>query len=332
MELVRGLDNITGQYRRPVVTLGNFDGVHMGHQKIFSEVVRRARDIDGTAIVMTFDPHPAVFINPQLQMKFLTPFEIKAQLIEHSGVDLLICITFDKDFASLGPEQFIHTVLVQQLGVAAVIVGHGFRFGRGKKGTTDNFRRLSKRFGFGFNVVRNVRRGGLVVSSSRIRELLLTGDIDQTNHLLDRPYFIDGIVVKGKDRGGKCLGIPTANLCCADEFLPCGGVYAVRARVEDSLLVASAGATAPAIRAGTLEGVANVGLNPTFGDNELSCEVHLFDYSSDLVGATLRTYFIKRLRDEMTFESVDALKTQINKDIHQARRLLKRHNRVYVNV
>ncbi len=316
MELVRSLDDIAGQYKRPVVTVGNFDGVHMGHQKIFSEVVRRARNIDGTAIVMTFDPHPAVFTNPQLKMKFLTPFEIKTQLIENSEVDVLICIVFNKEFASLAPEQFIRDVLVQQLGVAHVIVGHGFRFGRGKKGTTESFRRLSKRFGFGFNVVRNVRRGGLVVSSSRIRELLLRGDIDQTNKLLERPYFIDGIVVKGKDRGGKCLGIPTANLCCADEFLPCGGVYAVRARTDNDLF----------------EGVANVGLNPTFGDNELSCEAHIFDYNGDLVGNTLRVYFIKRLRDEMTFASVDALKTQIHKDIAQAKGLLKRFNRVYVNI
>ncbi|MBF0317541.1 MAG: bifunctional riboflavin kinase/FAD synthetase [Nitrospirae bacterium] len=316
MDLVKGLDNITGRYKRPVLTVGNFDGVHMGHQKIFAEVVRHARDIDGTAIVMTFDPHPAVFTNPQLQMKFLTPFEIKARLIENSEVDVLICIAFNKEFSSLVPEQFIREVLVQRIGVAHVIVGHGFRFGRGKQGTTDNFRRLSKRFGFGFNVVRNVRRGGIVVSSSRIRELLLAGDIDRTNSLLDRPYFIDGIVVKGKDRGGKCLGIPTANLCCADEFLPCGGVYAVRARTDDDLL----------------EGVANVGLNPTFGDNELSCEVHIFDYNDDLVGNTLRTYFIKRLRDEMTFASVDALKAQINKDIAQAKGLLRRHNRVYVNI
>ncbi|KJU83982.1 Riboflavin kinase/FAD synthetase [Candidatus Magnetobacterium bavaricum] len=312
MEIVKGLENIAGQYKGPVVTVGNFDGVHMGHQKIFSEVVRHARDIDGTAIVMTFDPHPAVFTNPQLQMKFLTPFEIKTELIENSAVDVLICIAFNKEFASLAPEQFIREVLVQRIGVTHVIVGHGFRFGRGKQGTTDNFRRLSKRFGFGFNVVRNVRRGGLVVSSSRIRELLLKGDIDQTNSLLYRPYFIDGIVVKGKGRGGKCLGIPTANLCCADEFLPCGGVYAVRARADDDLF----------------EGVANVGLNPTFGDNELSCEVHIFDYNGDLVGNTLRTYFIKRLRDEMTFASVDALKAQINKDIAQARGLLKRHNKV----
>ncbi|MBF0457664.1 MAG: bifunctional riboflavin kinase/FAD synthetase [Nitrospirae bacterium] len=306
MEIIRGLENVTKEYHNAIITLGNFDGVHAGHRRILQRVKAAAEHAEGTSIVITFDPHPVKVVNPQKGLKILTPFEIKAELVEKTGMDVLLCIDFNKEFSSIAPDYFIEEILLKRLRASHIIVGHNYRFGKGKKGSTDVLRRRAAKFGFKFNVVRNVTRCGNVVSSSSIRHLLTRGDVVEAHELLGRPYFIQSQVITGTGRGKTLLQTPTANLSLPDELVPKPGVYVVRATVEGV----------------SYDAVANIGTNPTFGGEHTAYEVHLFGYDKNLVGKTIRVYFIKRLRDEKAYPSPDDLKAQIVKDIARAKEIL----------
>ncbi|KWT78172.1 bifunctional riboflavin kinase/FAD synthetase [Candidatus Magnetominusculus xianensis] len=306
MEIIRGLENLTKAYHNAIITLGNFDGVHAGHRRILERVKAASQSAGGTSIVITFDPHPVKVVNPQKGLKILTPFDIKAELIGKTGMDVLLCIDFNKEFSSIAPDYFIEEILVKRLQAAHIIVGHNYRFGKGKKGSTEVLRRRAAKFGFKFNVVRNVTSCGNVVSSSSIRHLLTRGDVVEARKLLGRPYFIQSQVITGTGRGKTLLQTPTANLSLPDELVPKAGVYVVRAAVDGVLY----------------DAVANIGNNPTFGGIHTAYEVHLFDYDKYLVGNTIRVYFLKRLRDEKTFPSAEDLKTQIQKDISTAKKIL----------
>ncbi|MEO5356561.1 MAG: bifunctional riboflavin kinase/FAD synthetase [Nitrospirae bacterium YQR-1] len=308
MEVIRGLDNLTKKYPNPIVTLGNFDGVHTGHRRILDRVREAAAASDGTSIVITFDPHPIKVVNPQKGIKILTPFDIKAELIEKADMDVLLCIDFNKQFSSIEPDYFVENVLVGKIGAACVIVGHNYRFGKGKKGTTESLRRRGKKYGFKFHVVRNVKRDRTVISSSVIRHNLLKGDIAHANCYLGRPYFIQSEIITGTGRGKSILQIPTANLSLPDELVPRCGVYAVKVKIDGALY----------------DGASNIGCNPTFGENRTSYEVHVFGYNGDAVGKTMRVYFIERLRDEKVFSGPDALKEQIKTDFKKASEILKK--------
>ncbi len=313
MEVIRGLENIKKIYRNPVVTLGNFDGVHVGHQKILRRVKDTSKKEKGISMVITFDPHPTRIISPEKGLRILTPFDIKAELIKKTGIDLLICIDFNREFSSIKPDDFIKNILVEKLCASHVIVGHNYRFGRGKKGTPELIRRRGKKCGFNFNVVRNRRLLGGVVSSSRVRNLLLHGKVDEASTLLGRPYFIEGSVIPGAGRGARMLNTPTANLTTPNELVPKDGVYVVEVRLNGELF----------------NGVASIGKNPTFGEGDLSYEVHLFDFNGDIRGRNLRVYFIELLRDEEIFSNPVELKNQIFRDIEAAKTILKKiHRRV----
>lgn len=316
MEIIRGIDSVLAVYRRPVVTVGNFDGVHIGHQKILRAAILHARQGKGTSIAITFDPHPVRVVSPERELKLMTPFEEKARLIAKLGIDVLVCINFDNEFSNLKPDEFVSRVLVGRLRAVHVVVGHNYRFGRGKKGTTSFLRRKGFSYGFKVNVIRHVRKFGVVVSSSRIRSLLLRGRVCEAAALLGRSYFIEGKVVSGAGRGARILDTPTANLTTPNELVPKEGVYVVKVGVGEALY----------------DGVANIGRNPTFGANELSYEVHLFGYAGDLLGRDLRIYFVDRLRDERTYESPGQLRAQIAKDIETARFILRRHKRVNIDL
>lgn len=305
--IIRGIENLKERYARVVLTIGNFDGVHVGHQKIFKKVLERTHAIRGTAVAVTFDPHPMKVVAPERGVRVLTPFAEKARLIQLYGVDVVLCINFDREFSAMKPDDFIADFIADRLEAKEVIVGHNYTFGKGKKGTTQLLRRRGKRLGFSLSVVRNASLFGDVVSSSRIRSLLGRGRVCEASWLLGRPYMIEGIVVKGAGRGGSLLNIPTANIKTPNELVPKEGVYAVKAGFDGMLM----------------DGVANVGRNPTFGENQMSYEVHIFDFSENILGKPIRLHFIDRIRDEKTFPDVRSLHEAILRDIERARETLK---------
>jgi|Deesub1362A_J573_1020465.scaffolds.fasta_scaffold00045_107 riboflavin kinase/FMN adenylyltransferase len=308
MKILKGIEAIKKRYKNVILTIGNFDGVHIGHQKILNRIVSRAKEVNGTAAAITFEPHPTKVLYPERGVKILTPIEEKARLMRHFGVDVLFLINFNKDFASIPPDDFIKDVLVEKIGVMEVTVGHNYAFGKGKKGTTALLRRRGRKYGFSVKVVRNARIHGDVVSSSRIRSLLLRGRVCEASMFLGRPYMITGTVIKGAGRGSKLLKTPTANITTPNELVPKEGVYAVKVGLGRRIL----------------EGVANIGKNPTFEGSEMSYEVHIFNFSEDIMGKTLRVFFIDRIRDEKTFPDARALHEQINEDIKRAKELLKK--------
>lgn len=307
MLVIRGIGNLKKYYKNVVLTLGNFDGVHIGHQKIFRNVVERTKELNGTAMAVTFDPHPLKVVAPERGVRIMTPFHEKARLMELFGIEVVLCIDFDREFANTTPNDFIKNVIVDRVRAREVIVGHSYAFGKGKKGTTALLRRRGKKYGYIFEVIRNARLFGEVVSSSRIRSLLARGRVCEASWLLGRPYVIEGTVKKGAGRGGRLLNIPTANLASSNELVPKEGVYAVKVGLEGKIL----------------EGAANIGRNPTFGEDHMSYEVHIFDFSENILGKDIKVYFIDRIRDEKTFPDVEALHENILRDIAHARDILQ---------
>jgi len=306
MEIIRGLEALNKSYPNTVLTIGNFDGVHLGHQKIILEVLKRSEEIKGTSMAVTFEPHPMKVLAPEREIRILTTLEEKAKLIEEMGVNVLLCINFNKEFANLLPDDFIEDVLVKKINAKEIIVGTNYAFGKNKKGTVELLRRRGEKYGFRVKAVRNVRIDGNIVSSSSIRSLLFKGAVHDTSTFLGRAYSIEGSVIKGKGRGKSLLNIPTANITTPVEIAPKEGVYAVRVGFNNSIY----------------EGVANIGKNPTFGNTDVSYEVHLLNFSGDLLGEDIRIFFIDRLRGEQLFPDILGLEKQIRNDIERAREIL----------
>ncbi|MCL5061774.1 MAG: bifunctional riboflavin kinase/FAD synthetase [Nitrospiraceae bacterium] len=313
-------------YPNPVVTIGNFDGVHIGHQKIFKKVVEKARKINGTPIAITFDPHPVRVLAPERGLKILTTFEDKANLISSEGIKVLICIGFSKEFAKTDPDDFIRDILVNKLGVKWVIVGHNYAFGKGKKGTTALLRRRGKKYGFDVSVVRYAKVYDDIVSSSRVRSLLLRGRVCEASRMLGRAYHIGGMVIKGAGRGASLLHTPTANITTPNELVPKEGVYAVKVSIGNRQE-----AIGKRKECEIYDGVANIGKNPTFGDVPMSYEVHIFNFDKNLLGEKIKIHFIDRIRDEKKFSGISELEENIRKDIEKAKQILaKRSDRLYL--
>jgi riboflavin kinase/FMN adenylyltransferase len=313
MEIIRGLDAFHTPFPNTVLTIGNFDGVHLGHQKILSMVIHEAHALKGTPMVMTFDPHPMKVLAPERDVRLLITFEEKARLIKRAGIRALLSIPFTRDFANMLPDDFISNVLVKTLRVKKIIVGSQYAFGRNKKGTIDLLRRRGKKFGFSVHAVRQAKVHGHIVSSSSIRSLLMKGAVKEVSLFLGRAYSIEGTVIRGKGRGQKILHIPTANISTPVEISPKEGVYAVKIGWKGNVF----------------EGVANIGKNPTFGNADVSYEVHIFDFSGDLLGETLRIYFMDRIRNEQTFSGAESLEKQIRDDMRRAGEIL---NRTHLNL
>jgi riboflavin kinase/FMN adenylyltransferase len=307
LEIIRGLETLNKIYPRTVLTIGNFDGVHLGHQKILFEVIEKAKLTNGTSMAMTFEPHPMKILAPERELRILTPFEEKAKLIADLGIDVLLCVEFNREFANLLPDEFVEDVLVKKIGAKEVVVGSNYVFGKHKKGTIALLRRRGRKYGFRVRVIRHARHNSDIVSSSKIRSLLSKGAALDISTFLGRAYSIEGTVIKGKGRGKSILNIPTANITTPVEIAPRRGVYAVRAGFNNSVY----------------DGVANIGINPTFGNGEVSYEVHLFKFSRNIIGKTIRIYFIDRIRDERRFPDPASLEKQIRNDIETARVILK---------
>jgi riboflavin kinase / FMN adenylyltransferase len=292
----------TRAYPKPVLALGNFDGVHLGHQAIFQHVVTRAREVDGTSMVFTFEPHPLQVLAPEKAPPLLTTYAQKIRLIAALGIMVGLRVPFTEQFARQEPIEFVREVLWRHLGIHEVVVGHDFRFGHRRAGTVDFLQAQAAPFGYRVTVIPAIMQEDTVVSSSNIRRLLLQGQVEQAARLLGRHYAIEGPVVEGFRRGRQ-LGFPTANVRPMNAIVPHKGVYTVRVEWENRLY----------------PGVANVGYNPTFGNQALSVEAHLFDVEADLYGATVRVEFLHRIRDERKFASVEELAAQIASDAQEAR-------------
>lgn len=305
MKIIRSLDQLTSPFDRAVVTLGNFDGVHLGHREIFRRVVSRARQIDGTSVVFTFVPHPLKLLAPERAPRLINSFAEKERLIEASRVDALICAPFDREFAAISADRFVEDILVARVGLAHLVVGYDYAFGRNRDGDTDFLKGKGKQLGFSVEVLDPIAAGEVVYSSTRIRRMLTEGDVQGVVPFLGRHYSVEGQVIHGARRG-KGLGFPTANLATEKDLLPKPGVYAVKVRHGETIH----------------DGVVNVGCNPTFCSEGLSVEVHILDFSAEIYGETLRLYFIERLRDEMLFPSPAELVGAIGADVALARQIL----------
>ncbi len=303
MQIVEHLDALSqAAYANPVVALGNFDGVHLGHQAIFRHVRSRVQALQGTGMVLTFEPHPARVLRPEHAPPLLTTFDQKMQLIEAQGIDVGLRIPFTDRFAQQRPEAFIQEVLCRTIGARELVVGYDYRFGHERSGTVDHLQAAASTYGYDVTVVEAITVAGLIVSSSNIRKLVQRGEVEDAGHLLGRDYAIEGPVVEGFRRG-RTIGYPTANVQSINEIVPQTGVYAVRATW----------------RGACFDGVANVGYNPTFANEKLSVEAHLFDFQADVYGETLRVAFVRKIRDERKFDSIDALVAQIAQDAERAR-------------
>jgi riboflavin kinase/FMN adenylyltransferase len=291
-------------YPKPVLALGNFDGVHLGHQAIFHRVIARAKHIGGTSMVFTFEPHPLQVLAPEKAPPLLTTYEQKMRLIAALGIVVGIRVPFTEQFARQEPIAFVRDVLCQRLGIHDVVVGYDFRFGHRRAGTVAFLQEQAANFGYQVTVIPAIMQDGTVVSSSNIRRFLQQGQVEQAARLLGRYYAIEGPVVEGFRRGMQ-LGFPTANVRPINAIVPHQGVYAVRVEWDQRLY----------------PGVANVGYNPTFGNQALSVEAHLFDVEANLYGATVRVEFLQRIRDERKFASVEELVAQIACDAQYARKV-----------
>jgi riboflavin kinase/FMN adenylyltransferase len=293
-------------FSRTVATIGNFDGVHLGHQAILARVCQRARELEGQAVAITFNPHPVKVLRPEVNLPLLTTPDQKLQLMADSGLDAVVVLPFTPKFAALPAREFVGQYFCERLKAREVVVGHDYCFGRGREGNIELLKQMGEINGFTVQVVWAVEVHGAVVSSSLIRALLRLGKVMEANRLLGRPYGVAGRVIQGKGRGAKLLGVPTANILSSNELLPASGIYAVWVRRGTA----------------TLPGVANIGTCPTFDNEELSLEVHLLEFSGDLYGESLEVQFVARLREEQRFPSLETLAAQIRADIAAAQRVL----------
>ena len=305
MLLITNLKDITTTFTNSVITLGNFDGIHLGHQELIRMVIRRARETGGTSLVVTFRPHPLKILAPEKCPPLISIYEEKIRLIEALGVDALVKIPFTMDFAAMSPEAFVKDILCDLLGAKEIFVGFNYRFGKGRAGNIEMLRELGTRHGFTVREVEQVSLRGEVISSTAIRQLLKDGEVEHAARLLGRVYAVTGIVVKGDGRG-RGLGFPTANIAAKHAIIPSDGVYAVQLHVRDHFY----------------DGIANIGLRPTFNKKTRTIEVHVFDFDEDLYGEDISLYFIRKIREEKKFRGPDELIRQITKDIAAAREIL----------
>lgn len=310
MRIVRGSRTLEKPLDRAVLTVGNFDGLHVGHQRIVQTVTGRARALDGQAAVYTFEPHPRKVLQPGRAPRLLTTLEQKLELLEAAGVDVTIVEPFDREFARLPAERFVREILYERIDPLEVYVGYDFRYGRDREGSMRTLTELGPHLGFSVTIVPEVKLGSRDVNSTRIRELLEQGNVREAALLLGRPYTMRGRVVVG-DRRGRTLGFPTMNLDPDNEVLPRSGVYAGHVRFLD------AGEPAAGAR---FAAVTNVGRRPTFGASErVLTEAHLLDFSGDAYGRSIEVTFEHQLRDERRFPDVESLRAQIAADAELAR-------------
>jgi riboflavin kinase/FMN adenylyltransferase len=302
MRVERAPEAIRPFLRAPVATIGNFDGLHRGHRAILDRVLERARATGGTSLVITFEPHPLAVLAPDRAPRMIVTRRQKLALLEAAGIDAVLVMTFDAALAAVGAADFVAGHLSARLGVREAYVGANFNFGRGREGDADTLVRLCDAHGIIAARVDEVRFLGSPVSSSRIRRAIAAGEVELARELLGRPFALEGTVTHGAGRGA-ALGIPTANLDVANDLVPQDGVYVTEARLDGR----------------GLPSVTNIGTRPTFRDQRFTVETHLLDTAPDLYGRPIEIAFLARLRQELRFDSPQALVEQIRRDIERAR-------------
>jgi riboflavin kinase/FMN adenylyltransferase len=272
-------------------------------------VIEKADSIDGTSVVMTFEPHPVRVLKQNGHLPLITLYEQKVELIENSGIDVLICVPFTKEFAAISAKEFVEDILLKSIGMKAIVVGKDYTFGKNREGDINLLKFYAKNLGFEVIVadwIQTSKNGLGRISSTRTRELVMAGKVDEAQKLLGRYYQLRGVVTTGRDRGGKLLGFPTANINLHDELCPKNGVYAVTVDCMEE----------------TFQGVANIGYSPTFDDHVFSVEVHILDFDENIYGQNIRVNFVQHIRDEEKFSTISELSDQIKKDIVTARKIL----------
>lgn len=305
MQIFRKLDEVPASLGPTVLSVGNFDGVHRGHLEVLGNIVRRAKDLDAKSMAVTFEPHPVRILRPDSTLKLITPGAEKFRLFAATGLDALLLLPFTRDLSLLTPQRFAQDVLKKGLHAREVHEGYNFRFGRKAAGDVNLLKELGGKLGFDVRVYPELRLRGELVSSSHIRELITTGRVSRARHLLARPFSILSTPGRGRGYGSKYT-VPTINLSRYDELVPKDGVYITRSRVANECF----------------DSVTNVGRRPTFEGDVFAIESHLLNFHPiELTPETeVELYFLQRVRDEIKFPSVDALREQIAKDVRKARR------------
>jgi len=307
MKIFHGTEN--AKISRPtVLTLGVFDGLHLGHQRIMQTVVRRAKKINAAPTAITFDPHPRAVLHPESAPPLLQTLDQRLAAFEFLGIEQAIVIRFNKDFANQDAESFLREIVSERLQAKEVYLGKGFAFGKNRGGDIQLLRKMSTELGFFADEVKEVRLRGARISSSKIRRLLSEGKVNLARRMLGRPYGVEGVIIRG-DQRGHTIGFPTANLKPKNRVAPCFGVYA----------------TATLIDGEWRRSITNIGVRPTFESaSEPSIETFVLNFNGDLYGDVLRVRFLHRIRDEKKFNGIEELKAQIEKDLRRAENYFKR--------
>lgn len=296
--------------QKTVVTIGTFDGVHIGHQKIIKRIKELASQVNGETVIFTFYPHPRVVLHPDdNDLKLINTLEEKLELLEKAGIDNIIIQPFTKEFSRLSATEFVRDVLVNKLGTSILVIGYNHQFGRNREGNLEQLKELAPVYNFQVEEISRLDIESIAVSSTKIREALMEGDITSANSYLGSPFSITGEVIKG-DQLGRTIGYPTANIRLKDpnKITPAAGVYAVEVIVGGV----------------HKKGMLNIGNRPTFSGRDSRIEVHIFDFNEDIYGKELKIIFIERMRDEKKFEDIDSLKKQLNSDKEKALTLLEK--------
>ncbi len=305
MKIIRGLHNLKPEAEKNVLTIGNFDGVHLGHQAVISALKTEAKALGLPAMLMTFEPHPKEYFSPDTAPSRLTSFAEKMIQIQKLALDKVLTVKFNQAIASMSPEAFVVELLVRKLNVAHLLVGEDFQFGRNREGNFALLKEMAEVQGFKVETIDTLNHDGQRVSSTLVRELLSQGNFEKAKALLGRPYFMAGKVQYGAQKG-RTIGFPTANLALKRVHPPIKGVFQVE--VEG-------------LATESVPGVANLGTRPTVDGLKTLLEVHLFDFSETIYGKSIKVIFKHKIRDEKKFDSFDALKQQIQQDVRTAKAL-----------
>jgi riboflavin kinase / FMN adenylyltransferase len=307
MEIIRHIESHPLSIPRPILMLGNFDGIHLGHQALLGRAADDAKELGGRSVVLTFEPHPLKVLAPEHAPRLILTHKDKMTLLKSFRVDAVVVQTFNAAFANVEAEEFVRGYLVRRIGVHKMWVGKDLRFGKARKGRVEDLIRWGKEIGFEVGVIEPVELDGQRVSSSRIRGLIERGQVREASKYLGRRHFISGRVTTGHGRGHQ-LGYPTANIAARTEVLPLDGIYA----------------TIVQIGAREWPSVTSVGLNPTFGAGPRTIESYILGFDGDLYDQTVKLFFVERIREERKFASPDLLIEQIKQDVSSAREILGR--------
>jgi riboflavin kinase / FMN adenylyltransferase len=301
MKIYNNIDEFT-RLENAVVTIGTFDGVHIGHQKIISRLLEITRQTSGESVILTFFPHPRMILHPEdVNIKLINTISEKATLLEEAGIDHLIITPFTRDFSNLSPEEYIRSFLINRIGTRRIVIGYDHRFGKDRSGGLQQLQQFSSEYGFEVEEIPEQDIHDVAVSSTKIRQALLSGDIETANDFLGYPFSITGKVIKG-DQIGRQLGFPTANLFVEETYklIPSDGIYAVDIKLKTS--------------AAKLKGMAYIGHRPTLNGMSRNIEVNIFDFSQDIYGETISLYFLNFIRSDQKFNSLEELTGQLKKD------------------